>query len=305
MKLKIIVLAILLSICLLPVESKSAGTKGTKILSESNTLILNEPVSASIVADIILKAQQLDSDSTKPLYLFVNTPGGDIQAGLELIDSLNSLKRPVHTITLFAASMGFQIVQHLGSRFMTKHAILMSHRAAGGFSGSFGGVSPSQVDNRYKLWLSRVAEMDRQTVLRTNGKQTMESYQKAYADELWLTSSQAVEGGYADMTANVKCDESLSGTVTKTAEVKGLKFVYDVDKCPLNTGVLNVRIEVPTTRGYMNLHDFINQGGSFGPAPGFLKISDTNLSIEKIYEIKDSFMQNLVRDKSNVIKMSM
>jgi ATP-dependent protease ClpP protease subunit len=51
--------------------------------------------------------------SNEPIYLFLNTPGGSIQTGLEIIESLKGLDRPVSTVTLFAASMGFQIAQNL------------------------------------------------------------------------------------------------------------------------------------------------------------------------------------------------
>ena len=102
-----------------------------------------------------------------PIYLFLNTPGGSIQAGLELIEGLNGINRPIHTVTLFAASMGWQLVQHLGTRYVLKYGVLMSHKARGQFSGEFGGGA-SQMDARYGLWLKRVHIME--TLQYTRGK---------------------------------------------------------------------------------------------------------------------------------------
>jgi ATP-dependent protease ClpP protease subunit len=176
------------------------------------------------------------------LYLFLNTPGGSIQAGLELNEALNGIGRPVDTITLFAASMGFQIAQNLGERLILKNGILMSHRAAGGFEGSFGGQQPSQMDSRYQFWLDRIRELDEQTVKRTNGKQTYASYIKEYANEMWLTGTKAVSEGYADRVVKIKCDSSLSGSTSHNASLMGFQVLYDLDNCPINTSPLNVRI---------------------------------------------------------------
>jgi len=196
----------------------------------------------------------------------MNTPGGSIQSGIELIEALNGMNRPINTVTLFSASMGFQIVQNLGDRLILKNGVLMSHRASGQMSGSFGGQRPSQMDNRYNLWLSRIQEFDEQTVKRTNGKQTLESYQKAYANELWLTGQQAVEAGYADKIVTVRCDSSLDGVTTHSANLFGFTISYDLDNCPLNTNPINVRITAPNEK--------------------------ETLTGEKLEEIKSKFMED-------------
>ena len=174
--------------------------------------------------------------------MFLNTPGGSIQSGLEMIEALQGIGRPINSITLFAASMGFQIAQNLDDRLILKNGVLMSHHAAGGFEGSFGGIRPNQVDSRYQLWLDRVKELDEQTVRRTNGKQTYESYTKEYDHEVWLTGSKSVEEGYADRIVKVKCDSSLSGVTTKHASFMGLDIAYDLDNCPINTSPMNIRV---------------------------------------------------------------
>ena len=104
---------------------------------------------------------------------------------------------------------------------------------------------PSQMDNRYNLWLSRLDEMDKETVKRTNGKQTLQSYQKAYADELWLTGTQAVTEGYADKIVTVRCDSSLSGTTSHSLSIFGLKVEYELDNCPINTSPMNIKVSSP------------------------------------------------------------
>jgi len=84
--------------------------------------------------------------------------------------------------------------------------------------------------------------MDQQVVNRSNGKQTLESYQKAYSNELWLTGQESIQGGYADELVQVRCDKSLSGTTQHTTEFLGMQIVYETDNCPINTSPLNVHL---------------------------------------------------------------
>lgn len=258
----VIGLMIVLTMVLVPRISASKENKTDSVtLTDDNLLVLNSEVSGESVGAIIQKAKELDAKlsgrlgiSKQPIYLFLNTPGGSIQAGLEMIEALNGLGRKVNTITLFAASMGFQTVQNLGDRLILKNGVLMSHHAAGEIQGSFGGVHPSQMDNRYELWLDRIKELDEQTVKRTNGKQTYESYLTQYDKEMWLTGTKSVAQGYADRIVSIKCDKSLSGTTKHKADFLGFTINYELDKCPLNTAPLNIGVGMTAgmTQEYAN-----------------------------------------------------
>jgi ATP-dependent Clp protease protease subunit len=239
-----------LALCFFPLNGLIGNNKDSDpiVLSKNNIIVLNTEVNGESVSSVISQARALQTASfqkDKPLYLFLNTPGGDIQTGLELIEALKGMKRPTNTVILFAASMGFQIAQNLGERLIVRNGVLMSHRASGQFTGSFGGKPGSQMDKRYGFWLSRLQELDEQTVKRTKGKQTLKSYQDSYADELWLTGQQAIDGGYADRIVNVRCDHDLSGTTIHSVSFMGLKLAYELDNCPLNTSPMNIKVLVP------------------------------------------------------------
>lgn len=236
-------------------------------LSADNTLILNQAFDGSSTVKLMEQATKMDSalKSGYPIYLFLYTPGGSIQAGLELFEFLDGLNRPVHTVTLFAASMGFQTVQHLGQRYIVKYGVLMSHKARGTFSGEFGGEI-SQLDSRYGLWLRRVKLMDEQTVKRTNGKQTMKSYTAAYTPELWLNGEEAVKDGYADQVVTVKCDQTLSGSYDIEEDYGFFRLKLVFSKCPMKTYPLKIEVSLATNQGWMNLDEFIQKNGQFGDA---------------------------------------
>lgn len=267
----------ILGIVLIPQVSLSSNAAPADLvsLSASNTINLNTEVDGESTSGVITKAKALckKSRNKEHLYLFLNTPGGSIQAGLEMIEALNGLGCPVDTVTMFAASMGFQIAQNLGERLILKNGIMMSHRAAGEFRGSFGGTQPSQVDSRYQLWLDRVRELDEQTVRRTKGKQTYESYTKQYGNEMWLTGTKSVAQGYSDKIITARCDDSLTGATTHHASFMGMDILYDLDNCPLNTSPMNVRI-----------------GGRDGV-----------LNIETVNEIKSKFLKQYENQQNRVV----
>jgi len=261
-----ILLALLSALMLANLVSAKEETKPRQIvLSEENTLVLDQEFDGASVSALIESARQLDSklESKQPLYLFLYTPGGSIQDGLELYEALKGLNRPVHTITLFAASMGFQTVQQLGERYILENGVLMSHKARGGFTGEFSD-GQSQLDARYSLWLSIIKEMDDQTVKRTGGKQTLKTYRAHYENEMWLLGKQAVAQGYADAVVTVKCDATLQGKRGITVKFFGMSFDILLSKCPTNTNVLGVQANVSTTRGEVSLVKFLSSGGQFG-----------------------------------------
>lgn len=215
------------------------------ILTKDNTISINDVFYGETVANIAREAKILDSrtDSTDPIYLVINSPGGSIDAGLELIETLSSLKRPVKTISQWSVSMGFQTVQGLGERLIFKNGTLMSHKARGGFYGEF----PGQLDSRYAYYLKRVMRMDELTVSRTNGKHTMQSYHSMIEPEFWCDGKDCLDQGMADRIITATCDKSLEGIKTvpvwqdivygHTVELKA-----DYDVCPLNTYALKYSI---------------------------------------------------------------
>lgn len=307
-----------------PRTSQSDGAVKAKmkkiVLSKDNIISLNDVIAGESVAEVITKAKALDNSGNlmramgaknkEPIYIFLRSPGGEVQTGIEMLEALKGLNRPVDTITMFAASMAFQVAQQLGKRYIVKNGVLMSHRATGGFEGEFGGQRPNQIDSRKALWEARLDEMDQATVDRTNGKQTLASYQKAYSSELWLTGSQAVEQGYADEVVSVNCDSSLSGVTTKSVSLLGgmIQVYYDLDNCPLNSAIMNVHMKITTNKGVKNLDDFLADGGEFGSSclttsgtnPAKLCAIDTSLTLERINQIKIQFKYQYENIKSRV-----
>lgn len=296
-------------------------------LTSDNTLVFNSAFTAKSVSKLIVEAKEMDSrlQSGYPIYLFLDTPGGSIQAGLELIEALNGLNRPVHTVTLFAASMGWQLLQHLGTRYILKYGRLMSHKARGRIDGEFGGGF-SQLDARYGVWLRTIDTMDKQTVKRTNGIKTLKQYRSEYDNELWLNGQEAVKNGYADEVVSVKCDQSLDSLNRNvTINYMGMNFNLNFSGCPLITYPTSIERNIRTNKGILELDDFINQGGRFGEdcvqkdtkaivdsygtvlkpeQKSELCAVDKELTFEKIKELENKELENFTQKSKQPIYMT-
>lgn len=327
MKKLLLLFTALLSLSVFSADEAVAKTKQKTItLTKDNTLHLRSAFNSKSVSSLMEDATEMDStlESGYPLYLVLYTPGGSIQAGLELFDFLDGLNRPVHTITMFAASMGFQTVQHLGSRYITRYGVLMAHKARGGFSGEFGG-GLSQLDSRYGMWLRRVNMMDKQTVKRTDGKLDLKKFQGLYDNELWLNGSEAVGLGLADEVVTVKCDSTLSGIKEESFNFGFFSVTVVFSQCPVKTMALRAYVNILTNKGEMTLKDFLLQNGKFGDkckdtaskavrdwsgkviakggAPELCAL-DKTLSLDKLSKVKSERIQHLNRNLKDSVEYS-
>jgi ATP-dependent Clp protease protease subunit len=219
-------------------------------LNASNTIVLDAEVNGDSEGQLLAMALSTDKQLRPgdPIYLYLQTPGGSVTAGEEIIEVLHGLGRPVHTITAHAASMGFLIAQNLGTRYILSTGVMMSHRASGGVEGSFGGKEPSQMQSRYNQLLREMETFDLQVVKRSNGKQTLESYRQANDQELYARGQDAVDKGYADQVAKVKCGASLSGTTTFVQKANGLQVEFQMANCPLDSNPQNIRVIAPKVK---------------------------------------------------------
>ncbi len=217
-------------------------------LTEQNTMSLNGAVDSESVTGLMTKLQELNSiDTQEPIYLVINSPGGSVYDGFDFIRFALTSKRKIHTITLFSASMGFQIAQSLGTRYVAKYSTMMSHRVSGGIQGE----APGSMDTRLQHLMTHILEQDTLVVSRTKGKQTLQSYANLIRDEYWANSSKAINDGFADEEVLVECDKSLEGTVNRNINVFILTLNVVFSKCPLITAPISFSV----ARGQERAHE--------------------------------------------------
>ena len=258
----------------------------TITLNSQNVIVFETPFTSETTAKLSYKA--LSKDLAKglngPMYLVLDTPGGSVDAGIEMIYNLNQLNSGIHTISLFAASMGFHTVQGVkGKRYITQDGTLMSHKARGGFQGEF----PGQLDKRYNLYKDRLLRLDKQVVKRTKGKQTLSSYSALYENEYWCDGQKCVDDGFADEVVSVRCDKSLAGKRRiKYRSMRMFGSVIDFflikSKCPIITGPLGLQVYV--------------DGKPINKALKAIKSIELRLQLQKLIQEKREEIENKKKD---------
>lgn len=204
----------------------------TLLLSKSNVITLRSAVGALSVSKA--QTELLDKNGKlpkgQPIYLVLDTPGGSIDAGNQLVDTAKSLGRPVHTVTLFAASMGFSFVQRLDKRYIVPSGTLMAHRAT---VNGVGGQVPGEFLTAAANILTLVTKMEKANAQRLGI--SFEEYTDLVLNEYWVDGEDAVKQNAADALASIQCDDSLSGTTKETV----MSFFGPVDiewaNCPAIT----------------------------------------------------------------------
>jgi ATP-dependent Clp protease, protease subunit len=105
-------------------------------LSQERIIFLGQEVTDNLANNIVAVMLYLDSeDNTKPINVYINSPGGSVTAGLAIYDTMQYIKSPVVTICVgLAASMGAFLLSagSKGMRLALPNARIMIHQPLGG-----------------------------------------------------------------------------------------------------------------------------------------------------------------------------
>lgn len=176
----------------MPLEAQFA-----EYLIDKRRVFLCEAVDDKIVSQLIKQFWFLESkDSKKPIYFFINSPGGSVTAGMALYDVIQMLKVPVYTIvTGLAASMGsvLSLVAPKGKRFATRNARLMIHQPL--VSGVIQGQATDIEIHAQEI--IKVRERLIEIYVEATGRKA-EEIGVAIDRDKWLSADEAVEFGLVD-----------------------------------------------------------------------------------------------------------
>jgi len=145
----------------------------------------------AICAQMLLLAAE---DPKKDIYLYINSPGGSITAGMAIYDTMQYVQPDVATVaTGLAASMGQFLLSSgaPGKRYATPHARIMMHQPSGGIGGT---VTDIRINAQLILNMKQVlAELTAQ--------QTGKSVEQILSDsdrDRWFNAEEAREYGFID-----------------------------------------------------------------------------------------------------------
>ena len=165
-------------------------------LGVERILFLGQEVNDAIANSLVAQMLYLDSeDSSKPIYLYINSPGGSVTAGLAIFDTMQYVKSDVVTICVgLAASMGdFMLAAGTkGKRLALPHSRIMIHQPLGGTSQRQ--ASDIEIEAREIL---RIKDMLNQS-LADMCSQTLEKVTKDTDRDYFLSAAEAMEYGLID-----------------------------------------------------------------------------------------------------------
>ena len=109
------------------------------LLLKERVIFLGTGVNDQVANLLVAQLLYLDSvNSSSPINLYINSPGGSIYAGLAIYDAMQMIKAPVSTVAVgVTASMGTALLSAgaSGKRYALPHATIHLHPAAGGAQG--------------------------------------------------------------------------------------------------------------------------------------------------------------------------
>ncbi|ACL23582.1 MULTISPECIES: ATP-dependent Clp protease proteolytic subunit [Chloroflexus] len=180
------------------VERTSRGERSWDIFSrllKERVIIIGEPIddelASSVVAQLLVLQQQ---DPERDIWMYINSPGGVIRAGLAIYDTMQLVTPDVCTVCVGrAASMATVLLcaGAKGKRFALPHATIHSHPAGGGVEGYAPDVQIA-VDE-----MLRLQRLLREIMAKHSG-QTVERLEADFSRDFYMTASQAVEYGLID-----------------------------------------------------------------------------------------------------------
>lgn len=211
-------------------EVKQNVPSKTITLEAGTTVVLRGPVTGSSVAKAMRELRDASRRVSKntPLYLVLDTPGGSIVDGMDLIDFAKALPQKVHTVTLFAASMGFQIAQNLDTRYIITNGTLMSHRAS---VNGLGGQVKGELETRYHMIRRTVDYLD--FVASKRMGIDAKTYENKVLNEYWVYGFDAVSAKVADEQVLIRCGQSLDGSEAMVFNTIFGPVTVTFSKCPL------------------------------------------------------------------------
>jgi len=191
------------------VEQTGRGERAYDIYSRllKDRIVFLGTVVTDEVANLIT-AQLLFLESEDPerdIFLYINSPGGGVTAGLAIYDTMQYIRPQISTVCVGqAASMGAVLLAagSKGKRFSLPHSRIMIHQPLGGFQGQ-----ATDIDIQAREILRMREELN--NILTRHTGQTLKKIEKDTDRDMFMTGKQAQEYGLVDDVIAARPEGSL------------------------------------------------------------------------------------------------
>jgi ATP-dependent Clp protease, protease subunit len=186
------------------IEKSSFGERAYDIYSrllKENIIFLGGSIDDHVANLVIAQLLFLQSeDPKKEISLYINSPGGVVNAGMAIIDTMNHVKNPISTVCVgIAASMAAVILSagEKGKRFALPNAEIMIHQPLGGAEGQ---ASDIEISARRIIKMRGTLNK----MLAKNTGQSMSKIEKDVDRDFFMDADEAKKYGIIDQVVNGK-----------------------------------------------------------------------------------------------------
>jgi len=152
---------------------------------------VRDDVANALCAQMLLLAAE---DPSRDIYLYINSPGGSVSAGMAIYDTMQYVKNDIATVAMgLAASMGQFLLcaGATGKRYALPHARIMMHQPSGGLGGT---ASDIKIQAEQMLYTKRkMAEL-----IAAHTGQSIDQIEADSDRDRWFTAEEAREYGFVD-----------------------------------------------------------------------------------------------------------
>lgn len=205
--------------------ARAADPKGGKAVSGPEVVMTNRVIEiAGGIAFENMKAAQkqlldLDAQGHDPVWLKINSPGGSVDAGLILIDTMKAVESPIYCVVESSAySMAAILLTFCDKRYGLPHATFMLHEASYGTAGE-------DPQNRSKLdFLTKYLDRLHEEISK-NIKMDLKKYRARIRDAWWMLADEAKAIGLIDdIITNIGYQEVV---LERSEEKKTVSYTED------------------------------------------------------------------------------
>jgi ATP-dependent Clp protease protease subunit len=174
---------------------------------------INDQIANLIVAQLLYLARE---DPSKPIRMYINSPGGQVYAGMAIYDTMQQIECPVSTVAVgFTASFGTVLLTAgaKGMRYALPHATVHMHQPLGGAQGQ---ASDIAIQANEILRLRRTLN----GILSHHTGQPIERIQQDTDRDIFMTAQDAKEYGLVDVVLANPGMEQVPGTDGERNELR-------------------------------------------------------------------------------------
>ena len=196
-------------------------------LKKDNFVSLREPISQDSSSRLLSKLNAIESKHEK-LYIYINSPGGSVIAGLEIINYIKSLQqrgKQINCIAHNAMSMAFLIFQFCSQRLILHSSTLMQHQMSLETAGKL-----YDMNSRMAFLNTLETSLNQQQATRLDMK--LEDFTKMIQNDWWLYAEDIIKHKAADKIVSLFCSfDNYDETVVSPTLFGDVTLKYSA--CPL------------------------------------------------------------------------